>query len=94
MRLDLSCEVGVHGGLGGRANSNRLLEIGLSTLCHPGDFGGETFDVLLFPLQIVRADEDGEVCVADLQGLDLAVEPGLDGLPDGVGCGFEDVTDF
>lgn len=92
MRLDLSCKVGIHGRLGGRANGNRLLEIRLSSLCHPGNFGGESLNVLLFPLQVVCADEDGEVCVADLQGLDLAVEPSLDRLPDGVRRGLEDVT--
>ena len=53
MRLDLSREVGVHGGLRGRANGDGLLEIRLSTLCHPGDFSGETLNVLLFPLQVV-----------------------------------------
>jgi hypothetical protein len=92
MRLDLARKVGVHGRLGGRADGNGLLEIGLSALCDPGNFGGEALDVLLLPLEVVRANEDGEVCVADLQGLDLAVEPLLDRLPDGVGCGLEDVA--
>lgn len=94
MRLDLACEVRVHGGFGGRTNGNGLLEIRLSSLCDPSDFGGEALNVLLLPLKIVLADEDGEVRVADLQGFDLAVEPGLDGLPDGVRCGFEDVADL
>lgn len=92
MRLDLAGEVGVHGSLGGRTDGDGLLEIRLSTLCDPGDLGGETLNVLLLPLEVVGADEDGEVCVADLQGLDLAVEPGLDRLPDGVGGGLEDVA--
>jgi hypothetical protein len=92
MRLNLSCEVGVHGRLGSRANSNRLLQIGLSSLCHPGYFGSKTFNVFLFPFQVVCADEDGKVCVADLQGLDLVVEPSLDRLPDCVGCGLKDVA--
>ena len=92
MRLDLARKVGVHGRLGGRADGNRLLEIGLSALCDPGNFGGEALDVLLLPLEVVCADEDGEVGVADLQGLDLAVEPSFDRLPDGVGGGLEDVA--
>lgn len=92
MRLDLARKVGVHGRLGGRADGNGLLEIGLSALCDPGNFGGEALDVLLLPLEVVRTDEDGEVGVADLQGLDLAVEPSLDRLPDGVGGGLEDVA--
>jgi hypothetical protein len=92
MRLDLARKVRVHGRLGGRADGNRLLEIRLSALCDPGNFGGEALDVFLLPLEVVRADEDGEVCIADLQGLDLAVEPSLDRLPDGVGSGLEDVA--
>jgi hypothetical protein len=43
--------------------------------------------VLLFALEIVCGDEDGEVGISDLERLDLLVEPLLDVLPDGVrGC--------
>lgn len=94
MGLDLASEVGVHGGLRGRAHSDRLLQVGLSTFCDPGDLGRETLNVLLLSLKVVRADEDGEVGVADFESLDLVVEPGFDRLPDGVRGGFEDVAKF
>jgi hypothetical protein len=82
MRLNLASEVGVHGGLGCGAHSDGLLQVGLSTLCHPRDLGSETLDVLLLSLQIVCADEDGEVRVANFEGLDLVVEPDFDEFPD------------
>jgi len=88
MRLDLASKVRVHGGLGGRAHSDRLLQVGLSTLGHPGDLSGKTLNVLLLALQVVCADEDREVCIADFECLDLVVEPSLDGLPDGIRGGF------
>jgi hypothetical protein len=84
VRLDLASEVGVHGGLRGWAHGDGLLQIRLSTLGNPGNFGSEALDVLLLTLQVVCADEDGEVGVSDLQRLDLVVEPSLDGFPDSI----------
>jgi hypothetical protein len=84
VRLDLAGEVGVHGGLRGWAHGDGLLQIRLSTLGNPGNFGSEALDVLLLTLQVVCADEDGEVGVSDLQRLDLVVEPSLDGFPDSI----------
>ena len=41
----------------------------------PGDFGRESLDVILFPLQNLGRDEHGEVRVLDAHRLDLLVEP-------------------
>lgn len=49
--------------------------------------------MLLLSLQVVLADEDGEVCVADFEGLDLRIEPVLYGFPDGIRGGFKDVAE-
>ena len=84
VRLDLSREVGVHGGLTRRANGDGFLEVGLSSLGDPCYLSGESLDMLFFALQIVGADEDGEVCIADFECLDLGVEPRFDVFPDGV----------
>ena len=48
--------------------------------------------MLLLAFQVVCANEDGEVCVADFDSLDLGIEPGLDRFPNGVRGGFEDVA--
>jgi hypothetical protein len=48
--------------------------------------------MLLLSFEVVCADEDGEVCVADFERLDLVIEPGFDRLPDGVRGGFEDIA--
>jgi hypothetical protein len=94
MGLDLASEVGVHGGLRGRAHSDRLLQVGLSTFCDPGDLSREALNVLLLSLKVVRADEDGEVGVPNFESLDLVVEPGFDRLPNGVRGGLKDVANL
>lgn len=53
MRLNLAGEVGVHGGLGSGANSNGLLQIRFTSLCHPCYFGSESLDVFLLSLQVI-----------------------------------------
>jgi len=84
VRLDLAGKVGVHGRLRGRAHSNRLLQIRLAPFGHPCNLSGKSFNVFLLTLQIVCANEDGEVCVADFERLDLRIKPGLDRFPNGV----------
>jgi hypothetical protein len=92
MRLNLASKVGVHGGLGCGAHGNGFLQVGLSTLCHPRDLGSETLDVLLLSLQVVCADEDREVGVANFERLDFVVEPKFDEFPDRVRGGLENVA--
>lgn len=92
VRLDLSRKVGVHGGLTRRANGDGFLEVGLSSLGDPRYFSGKTFHMLLLALQIVGANEDGEVGIADFQCFDLCVEPRLDVFPDGVTARFQNVA--
>jgi hypothetical protein len=84
MRLNLASEVGVHGGLGCGAHGDGLLQVGLSTLCDPCDLSSKTFDVLLLSLQVVCADENGEVGIANFERLDLVVKPEFNELPDRV----------
>lgn len=57
----------VHDGFGGGSDSNGLLELGVAVSGDPGDFWGETFDVLLFLEQGSFGDEQGEVAVFDSQ---------------------------
>lgn len=72
MRLDLAGEVGVHGSLRCRTDGNRLLQIRLSALGNPCYLGSETLEMLFFSLQVVGADENREVGIADFQGLKLS----------------------
>lgn len=69
MRLDLAGEVGVHGRFTSRADGDRLLEVGFATLGNPCYLSGETFEMLLFALEVVGADEDGEVGISDFERL-------------------------
>ena len=92
MGLDLAGEVGIHGGLGSRADSNRPLQVRLATLGNPGDLGSKTLNMLLLSLQVVRTNEDWEVGISDFECFDLRVEPGLDVFPDGIRGGFENVA--
>jgi hypothetical protein len=92
MRLDLAGKVRVHGRLAGRANGNGPLEIRFPALGHPRDLGGEALNVILLSLQVVGADEDGEVGVADFERLDLGIEPRLDVFPNGVAGWLENVA--
>lgn len=94
VRLDLAGEVGVHGGLRGGAHSNRLLQVRLASLGHPCNFSSKSFNMLFLPFQVVCADENGEVCIADFERLDLSVKPAFDRFPDGVGRRFEDITEW
>jgi hypothetical protein len=55
-----------------------LSEIPIARLRHPGDLGGKALDVVLFLLEPGLGYEHGKVRIADLQGLELRVEPILD----------------
>ncbi|KAI3476391.1 hypothetical protein L1887_62043 [Cichorium endivia] len=90
--LDPLCVVGVHDGLGGGTDGDGTLEVAVAGLCDPSDLGGEALDVVLLALEHVCGDEHGEVAVLDADLLDLCVEEVLDGLPDKVGPGLEDVA--
>jgi hypothetical protein len=76
VRADPLGVVRVHDGLGSRTDGNGDLEVALTGASNPGNFGGETLDVVLFPVENGLGDEHGEVGVVDTKSLDVAVEPG------------------
>jgi len=92
VRLDLAGKVRVHGRLAGGTDGDGPLEVRFATLGHPRNLGGEALNVVLLSLQIVGADEDGEVGIANFERLDFGVKPKLDVLPDGIARRFEDVA--
>ena len=67
-------EVRVHDSLGCRANGDGFCEFRLSGPRHPGNFGGETLDVVLFPLERSCRNKHGEIAVLDTELLDLSAE--------------------
>jgi hypothetical protein len=69
VRLDLAGKVRIHGGFTGGTDGNRLLEVRFAALGDPCYLGSETFEMLLFTLEIVGADEDRKVGIADFDGL-------------------------
>ena len=92
MRLDPVLEVGVHYGLGSRANRNWFCELPVAALCDPGNLRREALDVILLPLQLILRDEHREVGVVDIQSNELVVEPTLHDLPHLVTPRPEDVA--
>mmetsp|Transcript_4792 Transcript_4792/g.11378 ORF Transcript_4792/g.11378 Transcript_4792/m.11378 type:complete len:265 (+) Transcript_4792:962-1756(+) len=84
--------VRVHHGLGGRADGNRFLQVGLSRLCDPGDLRGKTLDVILFTGKVSLGDEEGEVAVLHAKQLNARIEVFRNALPDVEGPGTENVA--
>ena len=74
MRLDLSGEMRVHGGFRGRTDGDGLLQIRLSALGDPCNFSGKALEMLLLTLKIVGTDEDWEVRIPNLEGLECVSE--------------------
>ena len=70
----------------------RLAARHLQVLGSTAHLGGEAFHMILLRVQRLLGDEDGEVGVLDAHCFDLAVEPGLDVLPDAVCPGPQDVA--
>lgn len=83
--LDLASKIRIHGGLRGRAHGYWLLQIRLASFGHPCNLSSEAFNMLLFSLKVVRADEDGKIGISNFERLDFRVKPRLDSLPDCVG---------
>jgi hypothetical protein len=67
--------VGVHDCLGGGTNGDGLLEIRVSCLGDPGDFGGKSLDMVFFLFKDAFRDEHGEVCIFNAHFLDLSIKP-------------------
>lgn len=57
---------GIHDGLRGRANSDRLLQVRTSTAGNPGNLGSKSLDVVLLLLQSTASNEDGEVSILEV----------------------------
>ena len=53
----------IHDGFGGGTDGHGLLQLRGAAARHPGHFGGEAFDVLLFLLESAARDEHGEIGV-------------------------------
>lgn len=64
----------------------------MSTLSDPGDFGSETFDVVLFLVEGGLRHEHREVDVLNSVCLEPGVSELLDLFPDEVGSWAENVT--
>jgi hypothetical protein len=67
--------VRVHDCFGGGTNGDMLFQFGLAGAGDPGDFGGETFDVVFLFFEDLFRDEHGEICVFDAHFLDFSVKP-------------------
>ena len=78
VRMDPLGIAGVHNGLTGGPNGDGLLQVGLAGLGDPGDFGGETLNVIFLLAEGCLGDEHGEVAVGDTVLLEAGVEEALD----------------
>ena len=92
MTMNPLCEGWVHDSFGSGTNSNWLGQIRLTTLCDPGDFGTETFNVVLFFVQSSLGHKHWEVAVLNAEFFNSAVKEFRNLLPDKEGGWSEDIT--
>jgi hypothetical protein len=102
-RLDPARERGANDHFGGRADDQRLFELGLgvgdqaavsvgleAVVRDDGHFLGEPVDVLGLLLEVRERDEEREIAVFVAGRLDPVVEQALDPLPDAIAPGADD----
>ena len=92
VRSDPLGETRVHDCLTSRSDCNGLGHLALATLCDPGDFGSETFNMGLFFVESGLSHKHGEVAVLYTVGLELGIGEGCDLLPNEEGCRAQDVA--
>jgi hypothetical protein len=92
MTLNPSSIGRVHNSFRSGSDSDGFREIGRTTFSDPSDFGGETFDVILFSHEGLIGNKHREISIFNAICLDESVKEFCDLFPNKVGSGSKNIA--